>query len=370
MVGRARRSAAASMPSTLRRFLLASLAVLLLAAPASAYRFFGRTIDSSLAPIAEGAATWSRSAWGASRTLSWVVSEAPEWSDSFEWRGETYESPFETASDVLPFVRSALDAWSDVRTADIRWRVAAIRANLPRARDHINAIRPHVLDVPASYAAVYIEAGEIMECDISFSPGHTVFFGGRGQPALLHELGHCLGLAHSGMFPTWDSGVFPPAAGAVWPQDPKMSYGYDRDHRLTHDDIIGGSLLRPARGFRHGAIEGGVRFAEASAPFVRLVASRIGADGRLAESVSVFSDEKGRYRFEGLAPGDYLLAAGPMMESSAHGSLLDAGAVLHGAEDRYLLAPVGVSLGASTRAPPIVLREGRASAVRLREEPE
>lgn len=353
----------------LRRFLFSLFALSVLAGPASGYRFFGGTIDDSLAPVSENAAPWSPSVWGPSQTLSWVLSEASEWTDSFEWRGETYESPFESASDVLPHVRAALEAWSDVPTADIRWRVSGMRVNLPRARDHINAIRPHVLDVPASYAAVYIEGGEILECDISFSPGHFIFFGRQRQSALVHELGHCLGLAHSAMFPTWDSALFPPEAGAVWPQDPKMAYGHDHDPRLTHDDIIGGSLLRPARGFRHGGIEGEVTFGGTAARFVRLVAARIGEDGRLGDSVSVFTDEQGRYRFEGLAPGDYLLAAGPMMETSAHGSLLDAGAVLHGAEDRYLLAPLSVSLGVSTRAPPIALREGRGSAVRLPEEP-
>ncbi len=336
---------------------------LALIAEASAYRFFRRSVNDSLVPTSEEAARWSPSVWGPSESLAWVVSDSPRWSDPWVYEDEVTESPFASAAEVIPYVRRALEAWTAAPNARIRWSVEGTQRELPRARDHINAVRPHVLDFGGSYAAIFMEDGEIVECDISFSPGHTVLFEGRGLSTLMHEFGHCLGLAHSGMFPTWDASPWRRGREeGLWRQDPKMSYGFRRDNVLTADDIVAAALLRPAPGWRPGGIRGAVAMEGEPARFVRVAATRIEDDGRLGWSVSVFTDGRGEYFLEGLAPGDYLLAAGPMMQSAAHSSLLDAGATMLGAGDHYRLTPIPVSAGSASRAPPIRLRAGRANA--------
>lgn len=357
------------------RWLAAVAAASFLLLPGSeafAYRFYARSVNDSMVPEADDAVRWARSAWGPGASLPWVISDAAEWADPWvDFTGEAHDSPFESAADVAPYVRRALEAWSAVPTADIRWRLSGTRKNLHTERDYVNAVRPHALDLAASYAAIFVEDGRIVECDISFAPGHTVNFPDGGLATLIHELGHCIGLAHAAMFPTWDSSFWRDDLGdGLWPQDPKMSYGFDRDHSLTGDDALGASLLRPRSGWRHGAVSGSVTFEGHAARFVRVVGTRIETDGSLGRSAGVFTNERGEFILEGLEPGDYLLAAGPMVRSNAHRSLLDAGATMHGVQDQFLLEPIPVSLGSSTRAPPIALGSGRVGANPPPEAPE
>lgn len=61
----------------------------------------------------------------------------------------------------------------------------------------------------------------------------------------------------------------------------------------------------------------------------------------------MFTDEDGRFRLEGLVPGDYLIRAGPMTRLDAHRRLLEAGAVL-AALNGARLSPVAVRAGEET----------------------
>ena len=327
---------------------------------AHGYRFFRRSVSDSLIPGAAEAARWRTDVWGPFRSLEWVVSDGG-WTEGWEDSdGEMHEPPFETREEVLPFVEEALAVWSSLPTATIQWKTSGFGEKLYRARDHKNAVRVHETDSRASWAGIFIVDGEIVECDVSVSPRTAASLRTWGMHTLIHEFGHCLGLAHAGMFPTWDSNwrarLFDTA---VWFQDPKMSYGFDRNAELTHDDIVGASLLRPVGGWPQatGSVSGEVTMEGEPARFVRVIGTRV-SDGELAESAGAFTDEQGRFRLEGLAPGEYLLVAGTMVLARAHFSLLDAGATIRG-NDQYLLSPVAVSAGAETRAPPIALRRGR-----------
>ncbi len=355
-----------------RRRRFTTLALAMLIAPwgdAHGYRFFRPTVDHPIIPVAADGVRWSAEVWGPFQTLAWVVSDSPGWTEPWvDPDEETQDPPFASREEAVPYIEAALDAWSDIPTAAIRWRVAGLGPELHRERERINAVRVHNRDSSASYAALFIRGGELVECDVNLSPRHVAHFDSWGMNVLIHEFGHCLGLGHSGMFPTWDSSWrrrnF---ESAVWRQDPKMSYGGDRDHELTDDDAVAASLLRPAAGFIEGtgSIGGRVMLDGEPARFARVVATRISADG-LGFTVNAFTDREGEFLIEGLRPGDYLLAAGTMVLGSAHGSLLDAGAATR-ADDQYFLRPLAVTSGGVTRAPPVSLRGGRA--VSLLEEP-
>ena len=185
---------------------------------------------------------------------------------------------------------------------------------------------------------------------MSLTPVHTEEPDGRGLEVLIHELGHCIGLTHSAMFPTWDT--WPYRYGfqpALWDTDPIMSYGYLPEPGLTADDVAGASLLRPSRGWleRMGSITGRVTMAGRAARYVPVFAMQISGEEFVA-SAGAFTNGEGSFAIEGLPPGEYLLAAGTMGDISGNTSLVDRGATL-GSTDQYLLDPVRVAACAETR---------------------
>ena len=360
---RLRRGVGPSRKPTTTGVALALVGLLLPGGEALGYRFYWRTANDPGVPVAAEGLRWDPAIWGPGRTLRWVIADSPGWTEPWEYRGETREPPFTSREEVVPFVRKALDAWSSLASTDIEWSVAGLGGEHHAERDHVNAVRMHPLGLRASYVDIWEVNGEIVECDVSLTPVHTREPDGRGLEVLIHELGHCIGLTHSAMFPTWDT--WPYRYGfqpALWDTDPVMSYGYLPEPGLTPDDIAGASLLRPSRGWldRVGSITGRVTMAGRAARYVPVFAMQISGE-ELVASAGAFTNGEGSFAIEGLPPGDYLLAAGTMGDISGNTSLVDRGATL-GSTDQYLLDPVRVAAGAETRVPPIQLREGREAS--------
>ena len=341
-------------------FLLALAGVLLPGGDVFGYRFYPRTVNDSVIPVASHAARWDPAVWGSGRSLEWTIAGSPGWTEPWEFRDQTEDPPFASREEVVPFVEQALEVWGSLPSADITWSASGLDRELHAERDSVNAVRMHPFGFGAAYAHVWQLNGEIVECDVSLPPFPRQLRDTLGLSVLIHEFGHCVGLDHAAVYPTWDTApwrrIFEPAR---WGSDPTMSYGYWAEPGLTRDDIVGGSLLRPTRSWLAGvgSITGQVTLSGRPGRYVPVFATLLYGVETVA-AAGAFTNGEGSFVIEGLTPGEYLLTVGAMGNVSGNTALVDGGATL-GARDQYLLEPVRVAAGGATRVPPIELREGR-----------
>ena len=348
--------------------ILVWVAIALPGPEAHGYRFFGAVNEDPYPPPASGARLWDEAIWAPGEMLTWMVADHPGWTSSWtDSTGAMRQPPFGSPADVVPFVRTALEAWSGIRTADIRWEVSGVDAGLDDA-DRGDG-RPTIFVDPEAERGSY--AGrtskridgvwKTVDCDVPLAPFAAAAI--AQDPwwtfVLIHEFGHCLGLAHAGAYPRINEGRDQDLRGSFG-IDPLMSYGTftgDLVH-LALDDRVGASLLRPAPNWEPstGAIAGNVNSGEGPAPFVQVFANRV-SGGVAAGAVGSFTNEEGAFVIEGLEPGRYLLWAGPLNVLLAHGSML-AQAELDAAE-QALLVPVTVTRGAVADGVEISLRATR-----------
>ena len=344
------------------------MATALLGAEAPGYRFYDPNAEGAI-PVAEEAVFWSESVWGSGETLTWVVADDPGWTAPWtDSSGAGRQPPLGSPQEVVPVIRTALQAWSEVRTADVRWEVSGVDPTLDTAERGDR--RPTIFVDPeaerGSYAAIWWirnAAGiwELVDCDVPLAPfaAAAVHDDPWWTYVLIHEFGHCLGLDHAGAFPRINEGREFDLRGAFG-KDPLMSYGdfYGDIVRLAPDDRTGASLLRPAPDWRAatGGLAGVVMAGDGPAPFVQVFATRI-SSGAAAGAVGSFTNDEGEFLIEGLDAGQYLLWAGPLNVLLAHGELLARGSLLDVSEHALLL-PATVFRGALTDGIGIHLQSG------------
>ena len=276
--------------------------------PVSGYRFMFNNQWSESTPVA-----WMEDVWAPGETLSFVLVEDPDWMNSFS-----------TLAEAEAFIEDeAMDVWSGISSADVQWDIEGTATERLRGRSGI-----FVGDWGGRLAAAHISAREgldgryrVAKCEIRITPRLLAAPREALRGTLVHELGHCLGLAHAGVFSTRNTNRYQVERPSAWHADPIMSYGQQGLEVQTADDRIGASLLRPASGWEAGtgSIRGNVLVKdEGGASFVHIVAARLDADGGMVESVGSFTNIHGEFLIEGLLPGDYSLLARSITLASAH----------------------------------------------------
>ena len=361
-----------------------------------AYRFFPEGIfierEGRLIVGSEDAPRWSPDVWGPGETLVWEI--APDMEVVFREMG------------MLPLIEPALAVWSDLPSAAISWRVsgvgdevdeaARIDADTDSKKDGRNTIFLNIAGPGGGLADVWDKRSsngwEVTECDVGFQRDlwdtyeefwltpedvdpeflETRRRVSRAQlmHALVHEFGHCLGLDHSAalsvvgrevsLFGSWR---------LIHPIDPLMSYGTRLDPldtnyptHVTHDDVVGASLLRPADGWKRttGSIAGVLDLpGEEAARYAYVWALPVDGDP-LRDRVGAFTNRAGAFLIEGLRPGNYALWAQPAISPRAHVHQL-SGYPVFDLQDTVLGRPVRVRAGRTTGGVEIPVRRGRRS---------
>ena len=351
--------------------LLAIVAAALLATPADGYRFFAR--HGGLLRIASvaGAIRWEASAF----PLRFRLLE----------NGNLPDLPGVDAALWRESVERGLRAWNEIETADLELLLDAetVADDQGLTGDGINTIGFSSLDRvgggPFATADVQYTGGRVTGCDVHFSPSYLDGWSMDTSDSLtqladhlvrtvMHEVGHCLGLAHSAMNPTWlarpevvdqPPGTFPESVTSLQPH-PRMSYGTIRTVVLEPDDAVGASLLYPAPGFldSRGALTGRVVLASGEpAPFVYVQSVAYADDGALF-GPGVFTDHWGQFLLEGLEPGFRHLWIRPLHQVLAHsfiGEAVAAGSLEVQHEQRWL----EIRAGEIVRAPDITVQPAR-----------
>ncbi|MEX1025140.1 MAG: IPT/TIG domain-containing protein [Planctomycetota bacterium] len=246
--------------------------------------------------------------WSAPDDISLVISD----------RGS---ADIDDQSDAVA-IRLAVDEWNGVEGSNFR-----IVENLDpneRAREDWSSRSIHLVlfdeddtsgwfpdgsGIVALAPILFDAGGRILDADILFNgKGYRFTTDGDAlhfdvQDVATHELGHLLGLDHTG------------CAGAV--MHPFVDPTNILHRSLSQDERTGLRRMAPTASFAE--LTGSVRRAGDDTPVVGAYVVATDADGR--SSAGTLTDATGAFQLEGLLPGEYSVTALPLDEPVAAGNL-------------------------------------------------
>ncbi|MYB33349.1 MAG: hypothetical protein F4Y20_12795 [Acidobacteria bacterium] len=351
------------------------MAASLPASPGETYRFFQRLGDWNEVTSSAGASVWEAQDLPLRfRLLENANLPDHEGLDAEVWR---------------EINRGSIAAWVDVPTAavGIVLESEVVLADQASDTDGINTIgfssyEGFVDSWFSGFARSVWQDGKKVGCDIEVTPYYferTPVDEPDAErrsvrdlyPFITHEMGHCLGLAHTAMNPMWlgrpgptdwEPGVLPEGIATFQPH-PIMSYGSSfRSADLTPDDAHAITLAYPAPGFleSRGAIGGRVVFPSGDPVPTAYVQTVDYSGGSAAFGPGAFTDRRGQFMLEGMRPGPIHVWVRPLIASRAHGTLelaMEAGSLDLVDRQRWFR----VRAGEVTLVPDIVVERGRES---------
>ena len=300
------------------------------------YRFYGRLGDRDEVSSAAGARRWADEDLPLRfRMLENANLPDQEGLDAARW---------------WEINRRSIAAWVEIPTSTVEMVLESepVAADQASHTDGVNTIgfssyEGFVDGWFSGFASWIWEDGRWVGCDIEISP----FYFERSpvdEPEaerrtvsdldgiMTHEVGHCIGLAHTAMNPMWlarpppphwEPGVLPEGIES-FQGHPIMSYGSGfRSAALTPDDIHAASVLYPVPGFNalRGAIGGRVVFPNGDPVPLAYVQAMVYSGPAAAFGPGVLTDRRGQFVLEGMPPGPLHLWVRPVIASRAHGDL-------------------------------------------------
>ena len=254
------------------------------------------------------------------------------------WRDAEKGIPFrinQEGSDDVPgedefeAIREGFRTWEAVETATIRFVDQGLTSQTRIANDRVNLIvfdeTGRLLGIPPGTGAIAMtrvhldeRTGEIVDADLVFN-GREFTFATSGrisrsvmdiQEIATHEIGHILGLDHTGL---WGGADVTPT------MNPYSTGGTRAEGRtLERDDIAGVSTIYPTADFfaQTGRASGTVTNVDGQGVFgAHVVAYEADTRQFTVSCLSGFRtgrDGPGEYTLFGLEPGEYLIGIEPL----------------------------------------------------------